>query len=117
MKIGGKRMQTDLIVCLVLIMKCSSRTLASNEKADSLSSLFPHSDRVVVPDEEVEEGEKIDKRPDQQAPSPKIPQQPQSEKVTMEAAREKISWRIHDIFNVSDSESVEWFGERLCKRY
>ena len=89
MKIGGKRMRTDHIVCLVLllIMKCSSRTLASNEKADSLSSLFPHSDRVVVRDEEVEEREEIDKRPDQQAPSPKIPQQPQSEKVTLEAAR------------------------------
>ena len=80
-------MQTDLIVCLVLIMKCSSRTLASNEKADSLSSLFPHSDRVVVPDEEVDEREDIDKQPDQQAPSPKNPQHPQSEKVTMEAAR------------------------------
>ena len=82
-------MRTDHIVCLVLllIMKCSSRTLASNEKADSLSSLFPHSDRVVVREEEVEEREEIDKRPDQQAPSPKIPQQPQSEKVTLEAAR------------------------------
>ena len=37
-------MQTDLILCLVLIVGCSRRTSASDEKEGSLSSLFPHSD-------------------------------------------------------------------------
>ena len=94
MKIGRKRMRTDVIVCLALIVKCSSRTFASTGEAESLSSLFPHSDRVMVPEEEVEEGEEIDKRPDEQASSPDIPQKPQSEKVTMEAARDNL----HDGF-------------------
>ena len=63
-------MQTDLILCLVLIVGWSRRTSAVDEKEGSLSSLFPHSDRAVGPGEELEKQEKIDKRPEEQAPSP-----------------------------------------------
>ena len=108
-------MQTDLILCLVLIVGGSRRTSASDEKEGSLSSLFPHSDRVVGPGEELEKQEKIDKRPrpDEQALSPKIPQQPQSEKVTMEAAREHYLLRFHDMCNVLLNESGRGFGEHV----
>ena len=113
MKIGGKTMQTDLILCLVLIVGWSRRTSAVDEKEGSLSSLFPHSDRAVGPGEELEKQEKIDKRPDEQALSPKIPQQPQSEKVTMEAAREHYLLRFHDMCNVLLNESGRGFGEHV----
>ena len=114
MKIGGKTMQTDLILCLVLIVGWSRRTSAVDEKEGSLSSLFPHSDRAVGPGEELEKQEKIDKRPEEQALSPKIPQQPQSEKVTMEAAREHYLLRFHDMCNnVLLNESGRGFGEHV----
>ena len=60
-------MQTDFIWCLVPVILCASNaSAASDEMADSLSSLFPHSDRVVAQDKEGAERGEVDRRAEAQ---------------------------------------------------